>query len=67
MSRMTPEHQIWAVALWVEKNHGDHGSVYIAEQIGRLALAGDEAGTAAWKKVAARYSELKQAPPPDRS
>lgn len=55
------------VALWVEKNHGDHGSAYIAEQIGRLALAGDEAGVTMWKKVAARYSELKQAPPPDRS
>ena len=67
MPRMTPEHQIWAVALWVEKNHGDHGSAYIAEQIGRLALAGDEAGVTMWKKVAARYSELKQAPPPDRS
>ena len=67
MPRMTPEHQIWAVALWVEKNHGDHGSAYIAAQIGRLALAGDEAGVTTWKKVAARYSELKQAPPPDRS
>ena len=50
------------MALWVEKNHGDHGPAYIAEQIGRLALAGDEAGVTMWKKVAACYSELKQAP-----
>ncbi len=50
MPRMTPEHQIWAVALWVEKN-GDHGSAYIAEQIDRLALASDEAGVTTWKKV----------------
>ncbi len=64
---MTPDQQIWAVALWVEKNHGDRGPIYIAEQIGRLALARDEAGVAMWKKVAARYSELKPVPPPDRS
>ena len=64
---MTPEQQVWAVALWVEKHHGEDGPTYIAEQIGRLALAGDEAGVAMWRRVAARYSELKQAPPPDRS
>ena len=43
---MTQEQEIWAVALWVEKHHGDLGPVYIAEQIGRLALARDEAGVA---------------------
>ena len=55
---MTPEQHVWAVALWVEKHHGTHGPGYIAEQIGRLALAGDEAGVAMWKKIAARYNEL---------
>jgi len=64
---MTPEQQVWAVALWVEKHHVDHGPSYIAEQIGQLALAGDEAGVVMWKKIAARYSELMQVPPPDRS
>lgn len=38
---------------------GDRGPAYIAEQIGRLALAGDEAGVATWKKIAVRYSELQ--------
>ena len=64
---MTEEQEIWAVALWVEKHHGDRGSVYIAEQVGRLVLAGDEAGVAMWKKIAARYSELMQVPPLERS
>jgi len=51
----------------VEKHHGVGGPVYIAEQIGRLALESDEAGVTMWKKIAARYSELMQVPPPDRS
>src|SRR5690606_38885047 len=38
----TPEQEIWAVALWVERHHGNRRPVYIAEQIGRLALHGDD-------------------------
>lgn len=49
---MTPEQEIWAVALWVEKQRGADGLSYIAEQIGRLALEADQGGMAMWKKVA---------------
>ncbi len=65
---MTPEQEIWAVALWVEKHHGDNGPAYVGEQIERLALEGDEAGVAMWKKIAARFVQLQQdVPPPDRT
>lgn len=47
-----------AVALWVEKKQGAKGAVYIAEQIGRLALENDTAGIARWKRIAARYDAL---------
>jgi len=30
------------VALWEEKHQGDRGFVYLTEQIGRLALHGDD-------------------------
>lgn len=49
-----------AIALWVEKKHGDNGAVYIAEQIGRLALEDDTAGVARWKKIAANYEALSK-------
>jgi len=65
---MTPEQEIWAVALWVEKHHRDSGPAYVGEQTERLAVEGDEAGIAMWKKVAARVAQLQQdVPPPDRT
>lgn len=49
-----------AIALWVEKKHGVDGAVYIAEQIGRLALENDTAGIARWKRIAVRFEALSQ-------
>ena len=45
------DQELWAVALWVEKNHGEEGIAYIAQQIQRLSNEGDEAGIATWKTV----------------
>jgi hypothetical protein len=55
---MSPEHELWALALWVEKHHGSDGPNHIAEQVERLAEAGDVEGIAMWKKVAERYDAL---------
>jgi hypothetical protein len=52
------DQELWAVALWVEKHRGADGPRYIAEQIGRLALEGDEAGVEMWRKVAERFDQL---------
>ena len=52
------EQELWAVALWVEKNHGKEGPAYIAQQIERLSNEGDEAGIATWKTVAERFDQL---------
>lgn len=49
----------WAAALWVEKNHGDAGPVYIAKQVERLALVGDEPGVETWNAIADRFDQLK--------
>jgi len=57
-SVMTPEHELWACALLVERQHGDVADVWIAERIGELALAGDAAGVARWKAIAEKLDQL---------
>lgn len=46
------------MALWVEKNHGERGREFIAEQIGRLALNGESDGIHLWTEVARRFDKL---------
>lgn len=50
---MTLDRELWAIALWVEKNHGTDGPNHIAQQVTRLAEAGNFAGAAMWREVAA--------------
>lgn len=54
------DQELWACALWVEKNHGDDGPAYIGEQVKRLALEGDEAGIATWLGIADRFDTLRK-------
>lgn len=55
---MTPEEERWAEALAIERLHGDKAPVWLAERIGALALAGDTAGVARFKEIAARLVDL---------
>jgi hypothetical protein len=55
---MKAEHELWAIALWVEKTHGSGGPDHIAEQVSRLATQGDKAGVARWQQIAERYDAL---------
>ena len=55
---MTADDEPLASALWVERTPGAQAEVYIAGQIGALALRGDRAGIARWKAVAAQYDAL---------
>jgi hypothetical protein len=47
----------------VQRQHGDHASVHVAERIGALALAGDRAGVDTWKGIAVRLAQLQAQPP----
>lgn len=47
-----------AEALQVERMHGDAAPRFVAERIGALALAGDEAGVARWKAIAFELDAL---------
>ena len=55
---ITPERELWACALLVEREHGDNAAIYIAERIGELALNGDAAGVARWKTIAEKLALL---------
>ena len=51
--------EIWAMALWVEKTHGDAGWLHIAQQQDRLIAASDFEGVKLWRRVGMRLEELK--------
>ena len=44
------DQELWAVALWVEKNHGEEEPL-ICAATQRLSNEGDEAGIATWKML----------------
>lgn len=61
---MTPERELWACALLIERQHGDDAPAFIASRIGELALAGDAAGVERWKAIAEKLSLLWTGEPP---
>jgi len=58
--QMATDHELWAIALQVEQDHGSAGPRTIAEQIGAAAIAGDWEAVAKWKSVSAKYDQLRQ-------
>jgi len=56
---MTPEHERWAEAVAIQQRYGDQADAHIAEQVARLAIAGDQAGIARWREIAARFDQLQ--------
>lgn len=57
---MTRDQELWAIALWVEKNHGDGAADYIGQQVRRLALQGAQDGIDLWLAVADRFDALQE-------
>lgn len=55
---MTPDEERWAEALAIERQHGAMAPMWIAERIGALALAGNFAGVARFREIAAKYEQL---------
>jgi hypothetical protein len=56
---MTKNEELFAVALWVKQTHGAAAHVFIAEQIGALALRGHAAGIERWRTIASTFQALK--------
>lgn len=55
---MNRDEEVLAAALWVKQAHDAAAPVFIAEQIGALALRGDAAGIERWKTIAATFQAL---------
>ncbi len=56
---VTRDHEIWAMALWVEKHHKTDGHDYIADRIASLEAESEHGGAALWREVGRRYSQLR--------
>ncbi|WP_066703974.1 DUF6961 family protein [Sphingobium amiense] len=55
---MLSDWELWACANHVLLTHGDKAPLHVAEQIGALALAHDQAGIRAWQAIAERIVQL---------
>ena len=60
---MLGDWELWACANHVLQAHGDKAPLHVAEQIGALALAGDEAGIRTWQAIAERIGQLSSNAP----
>jgi hypothetical protein len=60
---MLSDWELWACANHVLQTHGDKAPLHVAEQIGALALAGDEAGIRTWQAIAERIVQLSSNAP----
>lgn len=59
---LSRDQELWGIALWVEKTHGEAGWFHIAQQQDRLLAAGDDDGVALWRQVSERYEQLRKGP-----
>lgn len=56
---MSPERELWACALHVEKEHGERAPEFIAERVHALAMTGDILGVERWQAIADRFDQLQ--------
>lgn len=54
------EWELWACANEVLKTHGGEAPLHVAEQLGALALKGDEEGIRTWQEIARRIEALEE-------
>ena len=59
---MTRDQEVWGIALWIEKTHGENGWFYIAQQLDRLITEGVFDGLALWQAVQERFEALQASP-----
>ena len=57
---MTPDRELWACALLVERQRGGRAVAFIAERVATLAAAGDLAGVERWRAIAEKLDQLRE-------
>ena len=56
---VTRDQELWAMALWVDREHGEDGERFIAERVLHFDAEGDDGGKQLWMDVARRFVGLK--------
>lgn len=56
---MNRDKEIWAMALWVERHHGENGLRFIGQHIDRLKADGDLDREIFWWAVAEKLQSLR--------
>jgi hypothetical protein len=56
---VTREQELWAMALWVDREHSEEGERFIAERVQHFDAEGGDGGKQLWMDVARRFVELK--------
>lgn len=64
---LTRDQELWGMALWVERTHGDQGPHFIGERIDALAQSGEEEGVRLWRAVGRRFECLADRQKDERS
>lgn len=59
---MDKNQELWGMALWVEKNHGDKGYAYCEDRAEKFRSEGDANGARLWENVADRVLQLRAGP-----
>ena len=60
------EQELWAMALWVDREHGKEGEHFITERVPHFEKIGDKGGKQLWMDVARKFVKLRNsvsAPP----
>lgn len=55
---VTREQEIWAMTVWVDREHGEDAEEFIAGKVLHFVEQGDEGGRKLWEEVARRYVQL---------
>ena len=56
---VTREHEIWAMALWVDREHDEDAEDFISQRVLNFDAGGDDGGKQLWMDVARRYVQLR--------
>ena len=56
---VTREQELWAMALWVDREHGADGERFIIERVLNFDAIGDKGGKQLWMDVARKFVELR--------
>lgn len=58
---VTRDQELWALALWVEREQGEEAERFIAERVLHFESEGDDGGKHLWMDVARRFIRLRSA------